>query len=347
MIIARAKDGSGKTAICNITIDIPTKYISLNKSEYTLNGIGESTTLNATVSPSSMSQEVNWTSSNTSVATVDNVGKVTSVGVGTCEITATSNEDNSLKASCNITVQEVRVTSITLNKTSYTFTNITPLQLTATILPENAVNKEVEWTSNNTSVATVDNNGKVTPKNNGTCKITVKSKDGSEKTATCDITVNISILVTSITLNKTSYTFTNTTPLQLNATVKPDNATNKEITWESTNPSILVVDQTGKVMVTSNKGSGMIIARAKDGSGKSAVCNITVNIGGSTYKKGDINKDGKVTVMDVRYGLKALTKGTITAEEIKIGDVNGDGKFSVMDARKILRFIVGKISSLD
>ena len=208
-----------------------------------------------------MSQSVNWTSSNESVATVDNTGKVTSVGVGTSLITATSTQDSSLKASCEITVKEVKVTSITLNKTSYTFTN--------------------------------------------------------------------------------------TTPLQLNATVKPDNATNKEITWESTNPSILVVDQTGKVMVTSNKGSGMIIARAKDGSGKSAVCNITVNIGGSTYKKGDINKDGKVTVMDVRYGLKALTKGTITAEEIKIGDVNGDGKFSVMDARKILRFIVGKISSLD
>ena len=64
-------------------------------------------------------------------------------------------------------------------------------------------------------------------------------------------------------------------------------------------------------------------------------------------KKGDINKDGKVTVMDVRYGLKALTKGTITDEEIQIGDVNGDNKFSVMDARKILRYIVGKIPSLD
>ena len=51
--------------------------------------------------------------------------------------------------------------------------------------------------------------------------------------------------------------------------------------------------------------------------------------------------------MDVRYGLKALTKGTITEEEIKIGDVNGDNKFSVMDARKILRYIVGKIPSLD
>ena len=127
----------------------------------------------------------------------------------------------------------------------------------------------------------------------------------------------------------------------------PENATNKEIEWTTTNPSNIVVDQTGKVMVTSNKGSGMIIARAKDGSGVTAICNITVNIGGSTYKKGDINKDGKVTVMDVRYGLKALTKGTITEEEIKIGDVNGDNKFSVMDARKILRYIVGKIPSLD
>ena len=261
MIIARAKDGSGKTAICNITINLPTTYISLNNSEYTLSGIGESVNLKATLTPSSMSQSVNWTSSNTSVATVNNSGKVTSVGIGTSVITATSIEDSNLKASCEITVEEVKVTSITLNKTSYTFTNTTPLQLTATVLPENATNKEIEWTS--------------------------------------------------------------------------------------TNPSNIVVDQTGKVMVTSNKGSGMIIARAKDGSGKTAICNITVNIGGSAYKKGDINKDGKINVNDLNYGLRGLTRNTLTEEEKQLGDVNGDNKFNVNDLNKLLRYLVGKIKSLD
>ena len=80
---------------------------------------------------------------------------------------------------------------------------------------------------------------------------------------------------------------------------------------------------------------------------KSNVDNLHISHNATDFKKGDINRDGKVTVMDVRYGLKALTKGTITSLETQIGDVNGDNKFSVMDARKILRYIVGKIPSLD
>ena len=261
MIIARSKDGSEKTAICNITIDIPTTNISLDKSECTLFGKGDSITLNATIQPSSMSQEVTWTSSNTNVATVDSTGKVTSVGIGNCVITATSTQSSSLKASCEITVEEVKVTSITLNKTSYTFTNNTPLQLTATVAPENATNKEVTWESSDENIAIVDDTGKVTPISNGICSITARSKDGSEKTA---------------------------------------------------------------------------------------VCNITINIGGSsTYKKGDINKDGKVNVNDLNYGLRGLTRNTLTEEEMKIGDVNGDNKFNVNDLNKMLRFLIGKIPSLD
>ena len=146
---------------------------------------------------------------------------------------------------------------------------------------------------------------------NGTYTITATDDIGNFSTQTIEINTIKEIKVTSITLNKTSYTFTDRTPLQLVATILPENATNKEITWETTRPGILLVDNTGKVTPGATQGGGMIIARAKDGSGKVATCNITINIGGSaTYKKGDINKDGKVTVMDVRYGLKALTKGT-------------------------------------
>ena len=78
------------------------------------------------------------------------------------------------------------------------------------------------------------------------------------------------------------------------------------------------------------------------------ICNITINIGGSvTYQKGDINKDGKVNVNDLNYGLRGLTKNTLTQEEKQLGDVNGDNKFNVNDLNKLLRYLVGKISSLD
>ena len=111
--------------------------------------------------------------------------------------------------------------------------------------------------------------------------------------------------------------------------------------------NIAIVDDIGKVTPISN-GICSITVRSKDGSEKTAVCNITINIGGSsTYKKGDINKDGKVNVNDLNYGLRGLTRNTLTEEEMKIGDVNGDNKFNVNDLNKMLRFLVGKIPSLD
>ena len=80
---------------------------------------------------------------------------------------------------------------------------------------------------------------------------------------------------------------------------------------------------------------------------KSNVDSLHISHNATDFKKGDINKDGRINVNDLNYGLRGLTRNTLTDEEKEIGDVNGDNKFSVMDARKILRYIVGKIPSLD
>ena len=161
--------------------------ITLNKTSLTLTE-GGSETLQATIQPSNATNKtITWSSSNTSVATVDSAGKVTAVKAGTATITATSN--NGKKVNCTVTVnaKTVAVTGITLNKTSVAFNVGGSETLQATIQPSNATNKTVTWSSSNTSVATVDSAGKVTAVKAGTATITATSNNS--KKASCTVTV--------------------------------------------------------------------------------------------------------------------------------------------------------------
>ena len=169
-----------------IEISEPTS-VSLNKTALTLD-VGKSYTLTKTVSPSNAVTSYTWSSSNTSVATVDGNGKVTAKKAGTATITVKT--ANGKTASCNVTVQAVQAvpTSVSLNKTSLTLDVSKSYTLAKTVSPSNAVTSYT-WSSSNTSVATVDSNGKVTAKKAGTATITVKTSNG--KTATCKVTVNL------------------------------------------------------------------------------------------------------------------------------------------------------------
>lgn len=170
----------------------------------------------------------------------------------------------------------VKVTGITLNRTSASLVKGKTLQLTATVAPENAMNQAVTWASSNTKIATVDSTGKVTAKAAGTVTITCTAKDGSGKKATCKVTVtNPVVKVTKVTLNKTRAVLSPKETLTLKATVTPTNATNKGVTWKSSNTKIATVSSTGKV-TAKVAGTVTITCTAKDGSGKKATCKITV-----------------------------------------------------------------------
>lgn len=130
---------------------------------------------------------VTWSSSNTSVATVNSDGLVTPVAEGTTVITATDGTASVTKT-INVIMKNVAVTGISLNKTSLNLTAGASETLTATIEPADATNTNVTWSSGDVSVATVDNNGKVTAVAAGTATITVTTADGSF-TATCEVTV--------------------------------------------------------------------------------------------------------------------------------------------------------------
>ncbi|MBR5660936.1 MAG: Ig-like domain-containing protein, partial [Bacteroidales bacterium] len=188
-ITVTTADG-GKTATCDVTVTdkpVPATGVKLNKTALSI-FVGDKSQLAATVQPSdATNHEVTWSSSNASVATVDKIGNVTGVKAGTATITVKTH--NGKTATCTVTVKSKLVTKITLNVTSKTIDFGETFTITPTITPSDAANKSVTWSSNNTSIATVDSNGKVTGIKSGTAVITCKAKDGSNQQASCSVTV--------------------------------------------------------------------------------------------------------------------------------------------------------------
>ena len=273
-VTATSEDG-GKTASCNITISekvYPVTGISLDKKTAEMVE-GDELQLTATITPENASNKnIIWSSSDSAIATVAD-GKVTAVKAGTVTVTATS-EDGGKTASCNITISEkvYPVTGISLDKKTAEMVEGDELQLTATITPENASNKNIIWSSSHNTIASVSD-GKVTAKRAGTATITAKTEDG-DKTATCKITVKSkTVSVTGVSLDRTTAELIEGESLTLTATVTPSNATNKKIIWRSSNASIATVSN-GTVTAV-KAGTATITATSEDG-GKTATCNITV-----------------------------------------------------------------------
>ena len=164
------------------------------------------------------------------------------------------------------------VNSIELNKTSIDLFINNSENLIATINPSNATNKNINWTSSDTSVATVDNNGRVTAKKAGTTTIIVSSDDGNKK-ATCKVTVK-NINVAGISISESNLNLIRGNSHSLTATINPSNATNKNITWTSSDTSIATVNSSGKVTAIS-EGIATITATTNDG-GFTATCTVNV-----------------------------------------------------------------------
>ena len=159
-------------------------------------------------------------------------------------------------------IQPIAVTSVSLDCTSMEVMEGTVSFLLATVSPSNAENQEVWWSSSNSSVASVDN-GFVTAFKAGTATITVETDDGG-KTATCNVTVVAKeIPVTSVSLDQTKIELIEGDEITLTATVKPHDATNKNVTWTSSNESVATVDN-GKITAVKD-GSATITVKTKEG----------------------------------------------------------------------------------
>lgn len=249
--------------------------VSLDKTSIEL-AVGNTTILKATVLPNNATDKtVIWSSGNPSVATVSSSGIVTAKAAGSTTITVTTN-DGGKKATCSVRVTSstVSVTGVSLNKTSLSLTEGETQTLVATVSPSNATDKSVTWTSSNTTVATVSSSGIVTAKKAGTATITVTSNDGGKK-ATCSVTVSAQVIhVTGVSLNYTSLTMTEGGTKTLVATVTPSNATDKSVTWSSSNTNVATVSSSG-IVTAKAAGTTKITVTTNDGR-KTATCSVTV-----------------------------------------------------------------------
>ena len=333
-ITVTTEDG-GKTATCKVTVSetsVAVTGVTLNKTETSI-FVGGSETLTATVAPAdATNQNVTWKSDKPEIATVDANGKVTGVAVGEATITVTT-EDGGKTATCKVTVSdtEIKVTGVTLNKTALTLNIGANETLTATVAPADATNKKVTWKSSDAAVATVDANGKVTAVKAGEATITVTTEDGG-KTATCKVTVQPK-LVSEITLAALAIYVGESKAIT--ATVKPDDATNKALTWTSSDETVATVDATGKV--TGKKiGTATITATARDGSGVSGSCTVTVV---STVKKVTVEPATLTLGKNKSYTLTATVNAqpgtdtgvTWTSSDETVATVDAAGKVTATD----------------
>ena len=263
--------------------------ISLNQSSTELEQ-GETLLLVATVMPQDATDKsVTWSTSDAVVATVDANGLVTAVAPGTATITATTNDGSNLSASCAFTVHQptVLASSIALNQTAAELNEGETLQLAATVLPENATDKSVTWTSSDEAVATVNNNGLVTAVAPGTATITATTNDGSNLSANCVVNVpQPTVIQDVIELNEKAFRLQLTQTRQV--AVVTEGVGN--VTWSSSDATIASVDANG--VVTAHK-NGIAIISATTANGASTWCAVY------SYLRGDVNESNSVDVSDV------------------------------------------------
>ena len=267
--------------------------------------IGESKLLTATITPENTQYtNITWSSSNTNVATVTD-GRVYAVGNGNATITAQI-QNTQIKATCAVTVTAVPVTGVVLDKNSIRVGVNKTYTLHATVTPSNAANKTVTWTSDDTSVATVSSSGVVTGKAYGTTVVTATTADGGY-TAVCTVEV-VPTPVESVSLDKNSMTLRIVngvgTTGQLNATVLPNDAVNKNVTWSSSNPSVATVSSSGLVTAVA-RGTAIITVTTEDG-GYKATCTVSV--------KQPRTETITTSNSNLSTGAQSLTQGAVTLD---------------------------------
>ena len=267
-ITVKTKDG-GFTQTCTITVKSVTS-LKLN-TEACIVDKGKTFQLKAWPQPvDAADRSVTWKSSNTSIATVNKNGLVIGVATGSATITAKTVDGGFMKT-CKVTVGEP-VTSVKINTSARTVNKGESFQLKAWPQPATAANKAVTWSSSNSAVATVSSTGLVKAVKAGTATITVKTVSGGF-TQSCRITVPGTIPVTSVKINSTAKTIEPGKTFQLAAWPQPSNATNKAVTWSSSNTAVATVTSTGLVKAV-KAGTATITVRTKDG-GFTQTCRIT------------------------------------------------------------------------
>lgn len=283
--VITAAGANDKSATCTVkVIPVPVEGLAIQDEEGNVLDnthslalhVGDEYTLTEVVSPENATeQKVTWTSSDEAVAKIVDIVEephqvhIDAIGLGKATITA-SLAGFSTSFEVNVAAPEVAITGIKLDKATAEMETGATLQLNATIAPENATSKEVKWTSSDYETATVDQKGVVTAKKAGKVTITATA---NYFTATCVITIKDPVVaVTGVTLDKTEATLEVGEAVKLTATVAPENAADKTVTWTSSDAAVATVDAEGNVTAIA-AGVATITAKAGEAT---ATCKVTV-----------------------------------------------------------------------
>lgn len=229
---------------------------------------GKTKTLTATVSPTyATNKSLRWESSNTNVVTVNSsTGKITAVNGGVALVSAYALDGSGKRDCCQVSVT-VPVASVTMDTSTRVMHVGTGESFSATVLPQNATDKRLNWASSKPAVAEVDSvTGYVIAKTVGTTNITATAQDGSEKEDVCVLTVEAAIPVQGVTLCGDTYTMKVGQNTSFSYTIHPYDATNQSVTWCSSNPGVAVVNTSTGQITARAPGTTTISVSTNDGS---------------------------------------------------------------------------------
>ncbi len=292
--------------------------INLSESSLNLNGYGDKKAVYANIFPGNASnQNVTWSSSDSSIASVNN-GVVTALKNGSTDITAVT-EDGGYKSVCKVTVRGVKeLEGISLDKTSITLEGDESSSiLSVSAVPEEAHIPGIIWFSSDENIVTIDKTGNIFPVANGGADIKAQTEDGAF-TAVCHVTVqgvSKEVTVASVEFTKELIVLDNKNKKhQLVTVVKPASAANKDCVYYSEDNSIAVVDDKGMVKAVGN-GSTNICVISNDGR-HTASCKVQVSgFKDNTVKSLTLDKE-TIRIARGETGYLYVNTTPVTSDEV-------------------------------
>ena len=282
---------NGIRAECRITVKIAVDHIQLDSTAHAV-FVTNTGDVKATVYPQdATNQKVIWHSSNTSVVTVDQNGHYKTLKPGFAYIYATSDDNENIRTFCEINVN-VPLVEVSIQEASLNLKRGQSYQLNYSAYSPAGVNVAFQWTSNNPDIASVNQMGVITAHKAGVTSVSLNSPydNGSDV-----VYVTVTNPVSALKMNKASANMTKGSYLQLSASISPSDASNKGLTWTSSNKNILTVSSSGKVYAK-GFGTATITAQAKDGSKVKAASRIFSGYGISYVLNGGSNHKSNVSV---------------------------------------------------
>lgn len=271
-ITVASKDDPTKTAEVKVTVEVPVDKVIVEKEEITLD-VGEKDEITVIVTPDDATDKsVIYESSDESVVKVDENGNIEAVGKGEATITVTSKDDPTKKTEIKVTV-EVPVEKVVVDKEEITLDIGNNDKINASVVPTDATDKGIIFESDNEKVVRVDENGNIEAVGKGEATITVTSKD--DPTKKTEIKVTVEVPVEDVEADKDEITLDLGSKDKINVTVTPDDASDKSVTYESSDETVVKVDENGNIEAV-GEGTAIITVVSKENPEKYDTVKVTV-----------------------------------------------------------------------